>query len=119
VYRFTESRSNDDPVAVLTGYQGYIHADAYPGYDVLFDPERATEVACWAHVRRKFTDAEPTEPDLAADVIDRIGQLYAIERQAKEAEMDPDAVRELRQSASVPILQVSVEVGVTRRLPND
>ena len=39
-YDFTESRKRDGPLAVLQGYSGFSHADAYPGYDVLFLVQR-------------------------------------------------------------------------------
>lgn len=104
VYDFTDSRKRDGPMRILAGYTGFIHADAYPGYDALFLPEGATEIACWAHTRRKFVDAENSEPELAAGAIRRIGELYAIERQAKELVLADDARLELRQSHSVAIV---------------
>ncbi len=66
VYEFTESREQEGPLKWIEGFCGYIQADAYPGYDKVFVPNGATEVGCWAHARRKFVDAEGTEPDLAA-----------------------------------------------------
>ena len=92
------------PLAILGGYQGAIHADAYPGYDVLFLPEGATEVACLAHTRRKFVEAEKTEPKLAKEAVERIGAIYGIEREAKERKLDDDARRELRQKHSVVLV---------------
>ena len=74
-YDFTDSRKRDGPLAVLGGYTGAIHADAYPGYDRLFLPEGATEVACWAHARRKFVESEATEPKLAKEAVDRGTEL--------------------------------------------
>ena len=103
-YDFTDSRKRDGPLKILGGYRGAIHADAYPGYDVLFLPEGATEVACWAHARRKFVEAEGTEPERAKEVLDRIGALYGVERAAKDAGLDDDARRELRQEHSVAIV---------------
>ena len=103
-YDFTESRKRDGPLAILGGYQGAIHADAYPGYDVLFLPEGATEVACLAHTRRKFVEAEKTEPKLAKEAVERIGAIYGIEREAKERKLDDDARRELRQKHSVVLV---------------
>ncbi len=100
-YDFTDSRKRDGPLAILGGYTGAIHADAYPGYDQLFLPEGATEVACWAHARRKFVEAETSEPELAKEAVERIHELYAVERAAKE--LSDDERRELRQRHSVPI----------------
>lgn len=52
-YDFTESRAREGPGRLLGDYKGFIHADAYPGYDQVFLPGDAVEVACWAHARRK------------------------------------------------------------------
>ncbi len=104
-YDFTESRKRDGPLAVLEGYSGFIHADAYAGYDALFLPDCATEVGCWCHARRKFVEAEKTEPELAGEAIDRIRLLFAIERRAKDDEIDAKARLALRQSESVPLLE--------------
>jgi transposase len=103
-YDFTDSRKRDGPLAVMGDYRGAVHADAYPGYDSLFLPNGATEVACWAHARRKFVEAEKTEPDLATEAVDRIRALYAIEREAKKRELDDDARRALRQERSAVLV---------------
>jgi transposase len=103
-YDFTESRKRDGPLAVLGDYTGAIHADAYPGYDALFLPKGVTEVACWAHARRKFVEAETSEPELATQAIARIRELYAVEAEAKTRELDDATRRELRQQRSVPIV---------------
>jgi transposase len=104
VYDFTETRSRDGPLSFLANYRGYVQADAFPGYDVLFVGGLRTEVACWAHARRKYVDAKATEPVLAAAALERIGRLYAVERDAKEAGLDAARTAALRQAASSPVL---------------
>lgn len=105
VFDFTESRSRDGPIAFLGDYQGFLQADAFPGYDVFFTQGGATEVACWAHARRRFVEAEATEPRLAKQALAEIRALYALEAQAKRQSLDADAIRELRQSQARPILE--------------
>ena len=62
-----------------------------------------TEVACWAHARRKFYDAQDSDETRAREMLALIGELYAIEREAKSAD---DAERlTLRQEKSVPVLE--------------
>lgn len=100
-YDFSDSRKAEHPLTVLSGYRGAVHADAFPGYDRLFVPGGATEVACWAHTRRKFVEAESTESKLAADAIARIGELYGVEKAAKD--LGDDARRVLRQEHALPI----------------
>jgi hypothetical protein len=60
------------------------------------------EVACWAHARRKFFDAKETDGRRAAEMLEFVRQLYAVEDEAKA--MDYDARRALRREKSHPIL---------------
>ena len=59
--------------------------DAYAGYDAVFGTKDAVrEVACWAHVRRKFFDAQATSAEKSLVMLALIGELYGVERQAKK-----------------------------------
>jgi len=103
VYDYTPSRSRDGPAKWLAGYEGYLQADAYGGYDGVFHSQNVTEVACWAHARRKFYDAQDSDEERATQMLALIGQLYQIERESKELS---DALRlAVRQERSVPILE--------------
>ncbi len=57
VYDYRPDRKRDGPAGWLRDYRGYLQADAYGGYDGIYSGGRVTEVACWAHARRKFFDA--------------------------------------------------------------
>lgn len=103
-YDMTESRNRDGPLEVLRGFEGYLQADALKVYDFFFKDGTILEVACWAHTRRKFLDAEAQEPEFAREAIDRIRELYAIERTAKDAELDADGVHAMRQAQALPLL---------------
>src|SRR5262249_54031053 len=74
------------------------------GYDELFKQSRGAivEVACCAHVRRKFVEAKKTSPQLAHEAVARIQALYAIEHGAKD--LDPPARAALRQQKAEPLL---------------
>jgi hypothetical protein len=63
VYDYTPTRSRDGPEAFLEEFRGYLQADAYSGYDHFYkEPERGiTEVACWAHSRRRFFEAQSSD----------------------------------------------------------
>jgi transposase len=102
VYDATEDRCRDGPAAFLAGFRGYLQCDAYPGYDALFADGRIVEVACWAHARRKFVEAEKTSPALAHEAVARIRQLYAVEHEAKD--LDAPARAALRRAKATPVL---------------
>ncbi len=101
----TESRTRDGPISILRDFHGYMQADAYTGYNCIYKAGDVIEVGCWAHARRYFVNAEETEGDLAREALSRIGELYSIERHAKEAELPPEQVRDLRRAESLPRLQ--------------
>jgi transposase len=86
-YRLLPSRSTDAARTVLDGYTGVALCDGYKAYDVLAREREGSDLTlahCWVHVRRKFVEAEPFYPEASA-ILDRIGQLYAIEAEAKRA----------------------------------
>ena len=95
VFDYTPDRKGSRPREFLSDYSGYLQADAYSGYDELCDRGPVTEVACWAHARRKFHEAKDSARVGATHALNVIGQLYGLERKAAKL----DAVRraELRQ----------------------
>lgn len=105
VYQYTPDRSREGPGAFLKKYRGYLQADAYGGYDRLYTHGGVTEVACWAHARRRFKDATSTAPESAYIALAYIAQLYSVERMAHEDKLDADGRRNLRQESSVPVLR--------------
>jgi transposase len=104
VYDFTESRARDGPANFLQGFQGYLHADAYGGYDHIYlgSNDSIREVACWAHARRKFFEAIHSSPRDVHQILEWIRQLYDVEDQARET--SADARRTLRAAEAEPAL---------------
>ncbi|MBK3803382.1 transposase [Azospirillum brasilense] len=85
LYRYTPDRKGEHPQRQLAGWRGALQADGYAGFNALYearggDPPAIIEVACWAHVRRKFFDIHQAHKGAAAkEVLERIGRLYAVE----------------------------------------
>jgi hypothetical protein len=122
VFDFSVSRERTWPLSFLGTWSGYLHADAFSGYDGLFVPRRRSElsaaellmyeVACWAHARRKFYEARTSDTSLAHQALARIRKLYDVEDEAKKiiardglSGAAADAVRwQLRQQLAVPEL---------------
>ena len=103
VYDFTPTRGRDGPVNFLAGFRGYLEADAYAGYEVIYATGTVQPVFCWAHARRKFFEAKESQPTEAHTALAFIHRLYEVERTAKE--FAPEERRALRQAESLPILQ--------------
>jgi transposase len=102
VYDATASRSRDGPHAFLRGFTGFVQADAFGGYDGLY-ATGATEVACWAHARRKFVEARDSDTRLSLDALALIRRLYDVERRARD--LTPGRRRSLRRRESAPVLR--------------
>lgn len=103
VYDYTPDRTRAGPTTWLAGYKGYLQADTYGGYDGIYREGDVTEVAGWAHARRKFFDARSTDGRRSAHLLALVGGLYDVERQAKD--LDESARLERRQQQGVPILE--------------
>ena len=102
-YQFSPDRKAKRTEKHLAGYTGFIHADGYAGFNKLYGDDKATEMACMAHIRRKFVDVfEAQGSAIAGEAIKRIATLYAIEKQVRGS--PPDERVALRQQQSKPIL---------------
>jgi transposase len=105
VYDYTPNRSRAGPELFLRDYQqGYLQADAYAGYDFIFDdPARdVIELLCWAHARRYFYEARKTAPQLSHTAIAWIKLLYDVEKKIKD--LTAEQKKAVRQEKSVVIL---------------
>ncbi len=105
VFDFTVGRGREGPRSFLGDYRGYLQADAYSGYEVLFTTGRIVEVGCWAHARRRFFKALSADKVNAEYSMTAIRRLYEIERQAKELGLDFSERRDLRQNEAKPLLE--------------
>ena len=102
-YRFTPDRTGAHPQAEPASFTGHLQADAYAGYDKLYQTGRVTEVACWAHFRRKVFDIHQAKPTaLTTDILERIGALYAVEADVRG--QPPDVRRRARQDRTAPLI---------------
>ena len=102
-YRYTPDRKGEHPQRDLGGFGGILQADAYGGWNALYD--RITEAACWAHARRPWWDLYDQHRDdtgLAAQALRRIQALYAIEAEVRGK--PPDIRRAHRQARAGPLL---------------
>jgi len=89
-YQYSPNRRGEHPRRHLRRFRGVLQADAYSGFDQLYEPEqdgeppRVQEAGCWAHARRKFYEIHvATSSPIAAEAIARIAMLYKIEQQIR------------------------------------
>jgi transposase len=102
-FAYSPDRKGEHPMQHLEGFRGILQADGYAGFSKLYDGGQVLEAACWAHARRKFIDLhELHKSPLAAQAIERIGALYAIEQEIHGR--SPNERRAVRQERSKPLL---------------
>ncbi len=102
LFRYAPDRRGDRPAGHLRAFTGDLHADGYAGFDRLYGAKIA-EVACWAHVRRKFFDVHAaTGSATAREALDHIAGLYAVEDDVRGR--PPDERRCERQARAGPLL---------------
>lgn len=102
-YRFTPNRAGIHPKRELAGFTGFLQADAYAGFGSIYAGNAVTEVACWAHFRRElFERHKQQKTALTTDLLDRIGQLYAIEAEIRG--QPAEVRRSIRQERTRPLV---------------
>jgi transposase len=102
-YRYSPDRKGEHPQAHLRSFRGILQVDAYSGFTPLFANGQVVEASCWAHARRKFYDLYIAERSaIAGEAIQRIGALYAIERDIR-GRPPADRLR-VRQQTAAPLL---------------
>ncbi len=114
-YQFTVDRKGEHPVSHLGSYKGWVHADGYSGFNGLFGENKADEMACMTHVRRKFVDVFASQGNaIAEEAIRRIAELYGVEKEARGKA--PDERVALRQARAKPIFD-DLEAWLHAQLP--
>lgn len=109
-FKYHPTRASAVPRAMLADYSGMVQTDGYKGYDYLEQLESVTLIACWAHVRRKFSDIikasskKRKKQSLPEEALAIMRRLYAVEKKARENQLSPSEILNLRTRESKPVL---------------
>ena len=115
VYLYSPDRRGIHAEALLGVCRGFLHADAYTGFEKLYQPAQPggapplIEVACWSHARRKFYEEyHETASPIARELLERIAALFAIERRlAVRTEYAAPRLNELKTFLEVSLTRIS------------
>ncbi|WP_415654745.1 IS66 family transposase [Roseateles sp.] len=105
-FRYSADRKGEHPQRHLRDFRGILQADAYGGWNALYDGGHVVEAACWAHARRPWWDLyEQCRDDtgLAAQALRHIQALYAVEADLRGHA--PEVRRQQRQARAGPLLE--------------
>jgi len=117
LYEYDRSRSSEVPERLLEDFGGYLQTDGYEGYASVCERNGLVHVGCWAHARRKFSEAvkgqgrgarnkksakRSVKETLALQALRSIGKLYRIDRELSEC--TPEQRHTARLERAQPVL---------------
>ena len=103
-FDYQKGRGREGPTELLKDYKGALQADGYAGYVAFDDNPNITLLACMAHARRKFDEAQKNDQTRAEHALTLIQKLYDTERKARETQLDYAQRKELRLVEAKPVM---------------
>jgi hypothetical protein len=86
-FQYSADRKGEHPARHLKGWWGILQADAFAGYNQLYEDGRIVEAACWAHARRKLWDIHERQHKLPGTLahqgLERIGEIFKVEAEIR------------------------------------
>ena len=107
VYIFRDNRRHENILEILNGYDQVLHSDKYGAYESLANKKQIIWMPCWAHIRRKFFEAETGDPKFRKWVLRKIRYLFMLEKVAWAR--SPEERLRIRQEKEVPIIDELIE----------
>ena len=103
-FAYSPDRKGEHAAQHLKKFHGTLQADAYAGFNQLYEDGRIQQACCWAHVRRHFYDLEQAHSSpVAREALARIGALYGVEEPIRGR--PPDERRAVRQEQAQPLVE--------------
>ena len=96
IFDYQEGRNKEGPSAMLENFKGILQTDGYGVYDEIAEKKGITLIHCMAHARRYFIEAIDSDKDRAEYALDLIQQLYIIEKNCTEQQLQPDTRTQVR-----------------------
>lgn len=102
-FAYSPDRKGEHPQQHLRDFRGILQADAYAGFNKLYEDGSIQEAPCLAHIRRKFYDLkEAHQSAIATEALERIAPLYKIEEEIRGR--SPDERQQMRSLRARPIV---------------
>jgi transposase len=122
VFDFRLGRGRAGPKEFLGRFEGILQTDGYIAYDQVGGP-KMVHVGCWAHARRHFIDAVKLNPSdaIATAIVRRMDELFGVDAEAREQNLDHAARHALRLERAPPLLDLlkpQIEAAGVQALPS-
>lgn len=108
VFQYHPTRAGKAAEAFFTNFKGYLQTDGYSGYLQFRTSDKIKSLGCLQHCRRKFVDvikiSEKKKSGAAYLAVQFFQKLYRLEERAKQKNLSFEAITQMRQTESVPIM---------------
>lgn len=104
-YRYAESRAREVPRELFKDNQATIQTDAYSVYNKVYLPGTCRRLACMAHIRRKFIEAQDSSKTACDEILRIIAKLYRVDNDCRKAEFSPEQRKKRRLKEAFPVLK--------------
>lgn len=101
-FEYYPTRASEAALKLLEGFSGTVQTDFYAGYNQVLLPGTVMRLACMAHVRRKFIEAQSAAPEACRAILELISKLYKVEAKIKKS--TPEERKAAREKDSAPII---------------
>jgi hypothetical protein len=102
-FSYSQDRKSEHPQRHLAKFRGILQADAYAGFNKLYEGGAIQEAPCMAHIRRKFFELmEAHQSPIATEAVERIAALYQIEKEIRGRPAEER--RKVRNARARPLL---------------
>ncbi len=98
------SRAQKVVIELLHNYKGAVQSDGYEAYSIYENKKGVLLLGCWAHARRKFTEALKEDKSGAEYALEQIALIYGVESMADDQGLDYQQRAELRSRLAYPIM---------------
>jgi hypothetical protein len=107
IYQFFGDRKHFNAKELVKNYHGVLHSDKYGAYETLAKEKEITWSPCWAHIRRKFFEAESGDPEFRAWILRKIRYLFMYEKVAWAR--SPEERLKIRKQKEEPIIDEMIK----------
>lgn len=104
-FEYHKGRGGSALSTLLSGKTQAVQSDGFSVYNIFDKLKDKIHLCCWAHVRRKYIEAEMYDKESTRHVLDEIGKLYAVEKTIRDKNLCDAEIVALRQEKSYPVIK--------------
>lgn len=104
-FKYHTGRNGSAQPTLLSGETRIVQSDEFSTYNTSDKLKDKVHLCCWAHVKRKYIEAENYDKKSTRHVLNEIGKLYAVEKDIREKKLSDAEIVALRQEKAYPVIK--------------